>query len=225
MAATVDVISGGRLELGIGAGIQEKEHVAYGFGFPSLDVRVEQLAEAIQVIKLLWTQNKASFQGKHFTLKDAVCEPEPLQKPHPPITVGGSSQLLMQKATAPYADRFDWGFQPIEEYKRKLGFLENQCRTVGRDFMAIEKSCWPSGQVLIVENESELNEKIAKYKPAGVSLAEFEKTTLAGTPEQCIKQLQVYLDLGVTAFMLYFADFPKTDGSALFAKEVADKIS
>ena len=224
MAATVDVISGGRLELGIGAGVQEREHLAYGFGFSSLDVRVEQLAESLHVIKLLWTQNKASFQGKHFTLTDAVCEPKPLQKPHPPIIVGGSSQLLMQKATAPYANRFDWGLLPIEEYKRKLGFLENQCRAVGRDFGEIEKSCWPSGQVLIAKSEKELTEKISKLKPANMSLAEFKKTTLAGTPEQCIEQLQVYRDLGVTTFMLYFADFPKTDGLNLFAKEVADKI-
>ena len=76
----------------------------------------------------------------------------PLQKPHPPITVGGSGELLMRKATAPYADRFDWGFLPsVETYKRKLEVLEKQCKAVGRNFSEIEKSCWPGGQVLIAQ--------------------------------------------------------------------------
>ena len=225
MAATVDVVSGGRLELGVGAGVQEREHLAYGFGFPKLDARIERLNEALQVIRLLCTENKANFKGKHFTLTDAACEPKPVQKPHPPITVGGSSQQLMHKATAPYADRFDWGLLPIDEYKRKLVFLENHCKAIGRDCGEIEKSCWPSGQVLIAESQNELSKKIGRYKPADVSLAEFKKTTLATTPEQWIEQLQVYVDLGVTTFMLYFADFPCTQGLRLFAKTVINKIS
>ena len=130
MAATLDVLSNGRLEFGIGAGTQETEHTAYGFGFPQLSVRIERLSEALEVIKHLWTQKKANYQGKHYKLKDAVCEPKPMQKPHPPITVGGSGELLMRKVTAPYADRFDWGFLPsIEAYKQKLAILENSMQS------------------------------------------------------------------------------------------------
>ena len=224
-AATLDVVSGGRLELGIGAGVQEQEHVAYGFGFPKLNGRIERLAEALEVIKRLWTEDKANFQGKYFALKGAVCEPKPIQKPYPPITVGGSSMLVIQKATAPYADRFDWGLLPTEVYKHKLAFLEKQCKDIGRDFAGIEKACWPSGQVLIAENRRELNEKIDQLKPANVSLEEFRNTTLAGTPDECTEQLQVYKDLGVTFFTLYFADFPATDGLKLFSKEVASRLS
>ena len=136
-----------------------------------------------------------------------------MQKPYPPITVGGSSELLMRKATAPYADRFDWGFLPsIEEYKRKLEVLEKQCKAIGRNFGEIEKSCWPGGQVIIAQNQRELSEKISKRKPANVSLEDFKKTTLAGTPDECIEQLQVYVDLGVTYFMLFFGDLPSLDG-------------
>jgi F420-dependent oxidoreductase-like protein len=205
MAATLDVLSNGRLELGIGAGTQEAEHVAYGFGFPPSSVRIERLSEALEVIRQLWTQKTANYQGKHYTLKDAACEPKPLQKPHPPITVGGSGELLMHKATAPYADRFDWGFMPsIEAYKHKLAVLENQCKAIGRNFNEIEKSCWPSGQVLIAQNQRELDEKISTRKPANVSLEDFKKTTLAGTPDECFEQLQVYVDLGVSYFMLFF---------------------
>ena len=113
MAATVDVLSGGRLEFGIGAGIQQNEHVAYGFDFPKLSVRIEHLAEALEIITRLWTQSKANYHGKHYYVKDAVCEPKPLQKPHPPITVGGSSELVLSKVTALFADRFDWGLSVV----------------------------------------------------------------------------------------------------------------
>jgi len=141
-AATLDVLSNGRLEFGIGAGVQEAEHIAYGFGFPDLSVRMECLGEALEVITGLWTQEKASYQGTHYFLKDAVCEPKPLQKPHPPITVGGSGEKLTLKVTAKYADRFDWGFlASLDLYKRKLEVLENHCLTIGRDFSEIEKSC------------------------------------------------------------------------------------
>jgi alkanesulfonate monooxygenase SsuD/methylene tetrahydromethanopterin reductase-like flavin-dependent oxidoreductase (luciferase family) len=224
-AATFDVLSGGRLEFGIGAGVQEAEHNAYGFGFSKPTVRIERLAEALAVTKQLWTQEKANFQGKYYTLKDAVCEPKPLQKPHPPITVGGSGERLMQKATAPYADRFDWGFIPgVEEYKRKLEVLEDKCKVLDRNFGEIEKSCWPGGQVIIAHNRTELNDKISQQKPAKVILEDFKKNSLTGTPDECIEQLQVYADLGVTYFMLFFSDLPRLDGLRLFAEDVINKI-
>ncbi len=224
MAATLDIISGGRLELGIGAGIQKQEHTAYGFDFPKLSVRVEHLVEALEIIRRLWTNEKANYRGKHHTLKDAVCEPKPVQRPYPPLTVGGRSDLLIQKVTAPYADRFDWGLLAIEGYKHKLGVLENQCKAFGRDFAAIEKSCWPSGQILIAQDKRELSEQVAKFKPENVSLEEFKKTTLVGTPDECVEKLLAYKDLGVTCFMLYFADFPKIDCLSLFAQEVATSM-
>jgi alkanesulfonate monooxygenase SsuD/methylene tetrahydromethanopterin reductase-like flavin-dependent oxidoreductase (luciferase family) len=226
MAATFDFFSGGRLEFGIGAGTQEAEHTAYGFDFFRPDTRIERLAEALEVTRQLWTQEKSNYQGKYYLLKNAVCEPKPLQKPYPPITVGGSGEFLMQKATAPYADRFDWGFLPsTKEYKRKLGVLEKQCKVVGRNFDKIEKSCWPGGQVIIAHNHKELNEKISQRKPANVNLEDFRKCTLAGTPDECIEQLQVYVGLGVTCFMLFFGDLPRLDGLKLFAEDVIEKMS
>ena len=224
VAATLDVISGGRVELGIGAGVQEKEHNSYGFGFPKFSFRTEALEEAVQVIKQLWSEKETSFQGKHYTLRDAVCEPKPIQKPHPPITVGGASELLLRTVTAPYADRFDWGLQPINEYKNKLKTLEVHCKAIGRDFTQIEKSCWPAGQVLIAEKPKDLDTEISRYKPDNVDLEDFKKNTLAAMPDECIEQLQVYINLGVTYFMLYFADFPSTKGLKLFAEKVACRV-
>ncbi len=225
MTATLDVISNGRLELGIGAGVQENEHTAYGLDFPKHNVRVDRLGEALEVIRRLWIEKKANYQGKYYNLNNAICEPKPLQKPYPPITVGGSSEPLIRKVTAPYADRFDWGLLPFEEYKRKLDLLENQCKMIGRDFGKIEKSCWPAGQIIIAQNERELSEKISLIKPAIINLEEFKKTTLAGTPDDCIEQLHLYADLGVTYFMLFFADMPKLDGLKQFSESVINKIN
>ena len=223
-AATFDVLSNGRLELGVGAGIGEAEHTAYGFDFPKSSVRIERLAESLEVIRQLWTQGKANFEGKHFWLKDAVCEPKPLQQPCPPITVGGSGKLL-RKVTARYADRADFGYLPtVERYKSMLAALEEGCAAVGRSFGEIEKSCWPGGQVLIARNKTELDEKMSKKNQWGLPLKEFRKTFLAGTPRQCRERLQVYVDIGVACFMLFFADLPSVEGLRLFAEGVMQNM-
>jgi alkanesulfonate monooxygenase SsuD/methylene tetrahydromethanopterin reductase-like flavin-dependent oxidoreductase (luciferase family) len=225
-AATLDVLLKGRLEFGIGAGTQKNEHVAYGFGFSKPSVRIERLGEALEITRRLWTEEKASYSGIYYKLQNAVCEPKPLQKPYPPITVGGGSELLMQKVTAPYANRFDWGFLPsVETYKLKLDALKKKCAAIGRNFEDIEKSCWPGGQILIAENQRELKEKISHRKPKNLSLEDFKKTTLASTPDECIEKLKVYTNLGVTYFMLFFGDLPKLDGLRLFYQGVIDKIN
>lgn len=226
MAATFDVLSNGRLEFGIGAGAQMNEHIAYGFGFPTSSVRIGHLSEALQVITQLWTKDKANYHGKYYTLKDAICEPKPLQKPYPTITIGGSGELLMRKVTAPFADRFDWGYLPsIELYEHKLEILETHCKSVGRNFEEIEKSCWPGGQVVIAKNQNELQEKILKRKPSNVSSEDFKKTVLYGTLDESIDQLQVYVDLGVTYFMLFFSDLPNLDDLRQFARKVMNRVN
>ncbi len=112
----------------------------------------------------------------------------------------------------------------MEDYKRKLEVLERHCRAVGRDFGEIERSCWLSGQILVAEDQKALDVKVKKYKPVGSSLEDFKKYTLAETPDECVKALRVYADLGVTYFMLYFADLPNTDGLEVFSK-IAAKLS
>jgi F420-dependent oxidoreductase-like protein len=225
IAATVDVISGGRLEFGIGAGVQKTEHRAYGFPFPAASARIERMKEAVEIIKKLWTEEKASYKGKHYRVKEAVCEPKPLQKPHPPITIGGGGEKLTLKVTAQHADRYDWGYVPsLELYQHKLKVLESRCSTVGRDFQEIEKSCWPGGQVVIARNQGELRGKIVREKPKIIALKDFEKTSLIGTPDECMSKLQSYFDLGVTHFMLFFGDLPNLSSLRLFAETVAKKM-
>jgi F420-dependent oxidoreductase-like protein len=222
MAATLDNISNGRLELGIGAGVQKNEHNAYGFPFPSSKARIERMGEAVEIIKKLWTEEKASYNGKHYSIIDAFCEPKPVQKPHPPITVGGGGEKQTLRVTAQHADRYDWGFIPsIEQYGRKLKLLEKHCEAVGRSLDEIEKSCWPAGQIFI---GADIDELVSQWVPKGVSLEDFMQTSFVGTPEDCIKLLQPYATFDVSQFMLFFGDLPSLDGLRLFAEKVVQKM-
>jgi F420-dependent oxidoreductase-like protein len=225
MAAAVDVISGGRLEFGVGAGIQKEEHIAYGFPFSPLKVRVERMKEAVEIVKQLWTQEKVTYKGKHFRLTQAVCEPKPIQKPHPPITIAGCGEKYTLKVTAQLADRFDFGYLPsLEDYSHKLQVLENRCKTVGRDFEEIEKSCWPAGQLIIAQNRDELEQKILQLKPQYISREDFLKHSLVGTRDDCVQRVKTYSDLGVKHFMLFFGDLPDVSGLRLFAESVTEEI-
>ena len=121
MASTLDVVSNGRLDLGIGAGVQEDEHKAYGFAFPKPAERIERLKETAIILKKMWTEEKATYAGNHYRIADAFCVPKPVQKPHPPLTIGGAGEKLTLKVQAELADRVDWGYLPtLEDYRRKL---------------------------------------------------------------------------------------------------------
>jgi F420-dependent oxidoreductase-like protein len=220
-AASLDVISDGRLEFGIGAGCQAKEHIAYGFQFGDPKNRAQEMAEALEIYTHLWTEPKTTFCGKHYQLKDAVCKPKPVQKPHPPITVGGAGEKYTLRVTAQYADRVDFGFLSTpEEYKHKLAVLKRHCENVGRDFNEIELMAWLSGQVIVVKTPKDAQDTITKIKPEETPLEEFRRGTLVGTPKECQAQIKHFTDLGVTYFMLYFGDLPLLESMRLFAREI-----
>ena len=218
MSATVDVVSNGRIEFGVGLGVQKDEHLAYGYPFQKPSVRAERLKESVEIVKQMWTQEKSTYAGKHYNIVDAVCEPKPLQKPHPRIVIAGSGEKHTLNVTALYADRLDFGYLPtLEEYRRKLQVLKAHCESVGRDFNEIEKSCWPAGQLLIAQDIASAKAKKRKFKSPCMSRVDFEKFNFVGTPDDCAALLQPYLDLGVTYFMLFFADLPQTGSLRLFA--------
>jgi F420-dependent oxidoreductase-like protein len=225
MAATLDVISNGRLEFGIGAGVQRDEHTAYGIPFLKPHNRIGRMKEAVEIIKKLWTEEKASYEGKYYTVNEAVCEPKPVQKPHPPITIGGSGEKLTLKVTAQHADRCDWGYVPsLELYKHKLYVLESHCNAVGRDFNEIEKSCWLGGQIFIVPNQKELDKKVRHVKPKNVPMEDFKKLNFIATPEECKQKIRQYTSLGVKHFMLFFGDLLDLSSLRLFADGVVKTL-
>jgi alkanesulfonate monooxygenase SsuD/methylene tetrahydromethanopterin reductase-like flavin-dependent oxidoreductase (luciferase family) len=219
MAATFDVLSKGRLELGIGAGFHKEEHDAYGLPFLSPNDRILRLKEYVEIIKNMWKETEVNYQGKFYTTKKAVCEPKPLQKPHPPIIIGGSGEKLTLKVVAEYANRYDWGHLPtLALYKNKLRILKKYCEMVGRNFQEIERSCWLGGQIFLTENQKELDEKIMRWKPKNLSLKDFKRKNLVGSSNNCIKRIQQYTKLGVTNFMLFFGDLPDYESLRIFAK-------
>jgi len=220
MTATLDVISNGRLEFGIGAGVQQDEHEAYGIPFPKSRARISRLQEAVEILKKMWTEEKASYEGKCYRISGAVCEPKPVQKPHPPITIGGAGEKLTLKVAAQHADRYDWGPASLELYKHKLDVLESHCKAVGRDFNEIEKSCWLGGQMFIVPSQKEVAEKIRQLKPQNVSLEDFKKLNFVATPDDCRQEIQRFRSLGVTYFMLFFGDLPDLSSLRRFSEVV-----
>jgi len=223
MAATLDVISGGRLELGIGAGGSGSDHLASGFPFPSTPVRVEMLEEAVELIKRLWAEPKVDFRGRHYSLHEAVTEPKPVQSPGPPVLIGGHGETHLLRAVAKHADICNIGIgMSVEEHAEKLRVLEEHCLAVGRDPSEIQVT--HNARVLIAESQSEFEKLVARNAASSKMRVSDYKTSLsryiAGTPNQCAEQLQEYLDHGMSYFFLIFPDPVANDDLELFASEV-----
>ena len=206
MAASLDCVSGGRLNFAIGAGWLRLEHDAYGYDFPSTHTRIERLGEAIQLIKLMWTEEKASFKGKHYIIQEAVNYPKPVQKPHPPIYIGAENRKIL-KFAARYADI--WNFPsdinayPPEQYKERRGILENECDEIGRNPNAIKRS-W-LGYAVLGKNEGEVNNRLSSIKPRSLT-REQVANEIVGTTDTCVRKIGEYVDLGVSEFLLIFPE-------------------
>ncbi len=209
MAATFQHLSGGRLILAIGAGWMESEYHAYGFDFPKASVRIAQLEEAVQILRLMWTEKRATFAGKYYQVKDAVCEPKPV--PLPPIMIGGNGEKRTLRAVARYADWWNSLDLDPDGLAHKLDVLRAHCEAEGRDYDAIVKTFL--GIISIAETEAEAK-RLAQASPRRANM------NFVGTPAQVIAQLRPYVDLGVSHFMLDFSDFPNSTGARLFADEV-----
>lgn len=228
VAATFDVLSGGRLEFGIGAGWKEVEYKAYGIPFPKASTRIEQLAEAVQIIRAMWTQDKTTFKGKHYAIEEAVCEPKPLQKPHPKIMIGGEKPKLL-RVVAEHADAWNLAWtQTPEQLGEKLGILEEHCSEVGRDIEEIERTL---GIIVVLgEDEEQIRGKVKEMlREWGSELnvdqyRERLKGALVGTPEQIIDSLKKYMKLGVDHFILMFPDVREVTPLAYFATEVMSNL-
>jgi F420-dependent oxidoreductase-like protein len=158
MATTVDHISGGRLEFGIGAAWHQPEHDGYGIPFPRAGVRIAMLDEAVQVIKALWADDKANFKGKYFTLTDALCNPKPVQKPHPPVVIGGTGEKKMLRVVATHADEWNAvSFDP-SEWSRLNKVLDEHCAAIGRDPSSVRRGVQ---LFLHPQQEDQMNQQLA----------------------------------------------------------------
>lgn len=182
MAAQVDIISGGRLLLGLGAGWQENEHEAYGIPFYTMRERLERLDEACQVMKSLWTQPRSTFKGRYYTLSDAPLQPKPLQTPHPELMIGGGGEKVTLRTVARHADHWNvWGGPKVLAHKG--GILDEHCAAAGRDPKAIRRSA--NMALLITDSKAAVN-TLAETLGArmGRHAADARDTCLAGPPQQ-----------------------------------------
>ena len=203
MAATLDVLSGGRLEFGYGAGWHQEEFGGYGYEFPSAATRIRQMEEGLAVIKRLWTEERASFAGKYYTLREAFCEPKPVQRPHPPITIGGGGEQLLLRAVARCADVWNYFPAPLPEFERKSAVVDQHCRDCGRDPMTLERSLMIP--TLTAEWEKDVRDQLEGAKARGYLWAH-SGNFVQGTPDIVVPRYRDYIRRGVSFFIVQLPD-------------------
>lgn len=192
MATTLDIISNGRLNLGLGAGWFALEHQTFGLPFPPMAERLQRLDEALTVIKRLWSQDRVTFAGRHYQLHDALLNPRPIQQPHPPLVVGATGEQVALRIVAQHADVWN-GFGSPEVFRRKLAVLTEHCRKTGRDPQTIEKSVLLE---MTLTDDAEVKRRALENKSRGM---------LAGTLTEIRQQIEEYIALGVTHIIISLA--------------------
>ncbi|TAK30806.1 MAG: TIGR03560 family F420-dependent LLM class oxidoreductase [Chloroflexota bacterium] len=217
MLSTLDRISNGRVEFAVGAGWLQKEFESYGYTFPPVGERMQRLEEALQIFKKMWTAEKASFQGKYYHIKDITDCPKPVQKPHPPIWIGGTGEKVLLRLAAKYADRWNGPGLSLAEIKHKSEILDQHCREIGRNPAEVERTWW--GSVFIDEDEGRLHHRLDRLT-AQSPREGLPRNSIVGTPDQCIKQLQEFIDAGVTYFICLFGRTADIRSTQLFGRRV-----
>ncbi len=221
IASTVDVLSHGRLDFGLGAGWYQEEFEAYGYPFPDGPERLRMLDEGLQIIRAMWTEPYATFEGRYYRVHEAINEPKGVQKPHPPIWVGGSGEKVTLKLVAKYGDacNISVGTDP-EAYRHKYQALEEHCEKLGRDYDSIIKSAHVF--MTLVEPGKDPKKTAEKWlKLRNRTFEEYQKQTFVGAPPEAVDWLNSLKDAGTQYIILYFYnDLTHLDTLRLFAEEV-----
>jgi F420-dependent oxidoreductase-like protein len=191
-ATTLDVISGGRAIFGLGAAWNDVEHEGYGIDFPPIRERMDRLDEALAIAKAMFTQDRATFHGKHYQLEGALNEPRPIQRNGPPILIGGVGEQRTLRIAAKYADMTHWFALGLDALKHKTEVLERYCAEIGRDPATIERTV--GAPVIVVESQDAANAVLEMVPP------ERRPYFHAGTPDTAAEALRPYIDAGFTGF-------------------------
>ncbi len=231
VATTADVISGGRVEMGIGAGWYEHEWRAYGYGFPSAGERIAMLDEGVQIFKQMWTNGVATFAGRHYQVDGAQLSPLPLQVDGPPLWIAGGGERKTLRIAAEHAQYTNFDGSP-EGFAHKSQVLAEHCAAIGRDPAEITRSA--NYNVVIGETEADVDDKVAWLEEhyaltvpdKAPGLAEdLRKGPLVGTPEQVVEKLTALRELGLGYAITYFADAAYDRSSIeLFADQVVPAL-
>jgi len=222
IASTLDVLSKGRLFMGLGAAWNEQESLAYGINFPSNQERLLRLEETIQIIRKMWTEEPcASFNGKYFQIINAYCNPKPIQKPSPPILVGGSGERKTLKIVAKYADACNL-FGSTESIKKKLDILKEHCKSVGRDFDSILKT--KLGTIVLDDNREAAKDRV-KETFRGVPEEQIKEFVIYGTPEDILKQIEALQQVGIQYLIVNLEPSRELEALDTFANKVINEMS
>lgn len=233
VAATADIVSGGRVEMGIGGGWYEHEWNAYGYGFPSAGDRLAMLDEGVQIMRELWSQGTATFLGKHYQVQGAICRPLPLQSGGIPLWIAGGGEKKTLRIAAKYAQYTNFDATP-ETFAHKSEVLARHCKDVGTDFDAIVRS--GNYNVVIGETDKDVEDKLGwlsghlqPHLPAGQldrTMQQFRSGPLVGTPDRVVQTLQDAGKLGLSYAICYFADLAYDRGSMeLFESQVMPALA
>lgn len=224
MAATLDDVSDGRLNLGVGAGWYEEECSAYGIPFPKTSDRIDMLDESLTIIKRLWTEDKVSFEGRFYRLKDAYFYPKPKQKPHPPIWIGlMKGRRRMLEIVAKHADVWTVSslyLPPENEYAEMCSRVEEHKKKFDRSGVEIKRGLGIG--CVVAKDRSSLAEKVQRFKPGSVSIGSYvaRQRRIEGTPEECVERLRAFVELGLTYFVMNFPDVDTLEPIRLFGEKV-----
>jgi F420-dependent oxidoreductase-like protein len=214
MASTVDVLSHGRLNVGVGAGWSEQEYRAYGYVYPDAPERLRQLREAVQVMLAMWTQEEARFEGTSYQVRGAINQPKGVKPPHVPLLIGGDGEKVTLKLVAQYADACNVGDGPAT-VRQKLAVLKEHCEAVGRDYESIRRTS--STLCLMADSDEQARALLPAERKA--RLGNNVTTALIGSPETIRKRLAAYEEAGVQELVLRFLDGTNLEALRRFAKE------
>jgi alkanesulfonate monooxygenase len=216
-------MSGGRVELGLGAGWFEAEHAAYGIPFPALGERFDRLAEQLEIISGLWGTlpgERYSFSGEHYTVADSPALPKPVQQPHPPVIVGGHGPKRTPALAARFADEFNVGFSPIDVVATQFERVDAACQAIGRDPSEIVRSV---AQVIAVGRDDA--EVARRALTIGREVDDLRANGIAGTPSEVVDRLGQWREkTGITRIYLQLLDLADLDQVELIAAEVAPQL-
>jgi F420-dependent oxidoreductase-like protein len=216
IAATVDVISRGRMTLGIGAGFYEDEYRQYGWQFPPRPAtRIRQLEEAVELIVKMWTEPRTTFHGRFFQVDDAILEPKPIQKPHPPVLIAGSGEQMTLRVVARLADACNFVDADVAEVRHKLDVLRGHCEALGRDYDGIEKTLVRA--LLLARSDPTVAAKRERFPNRA------DSRSFVGTVSEVIDLVGQYQDAGIDLLINGDRNDPET--SELLALDVMPHFS
>ncbi len=221
--AQVDAMSGGRVELGLGAGWYDAEHSAYGVPFPPTGERMERLEEQFAIVRGLWDTpvgGTFSFEGRHYHLKDSPALPKPVQRPHPPLIVGGGGPRRTPRLAATYADEFNLPFSSVADTEAQYGRVRAACEDRGRDPSSLRLSA--AQTVCCGVDEAEVERRAAKI---GRKADELRAYGVAGTPDEVVARLEAFAGIGAQTVYLQVLDLDDLEHIELLAKEVLGRVS